>query len=323
MSIQLHEMDQYASGIYGSFSGNQYGIDTGIIEFPDTIRVVSQEKSKRIYHNPARLPSREQFSQDIQNGAEGMKEINRLLEWWAFPSSRLDDLRGRKAIPVPYTDSIIDGVIRKVGGEEKFKKLLQSGNTTKTVQREGDIINTPMIKIIGSEYRCKDPRIESLVEFIPFPASQILGIQYAPCMFEEKVEMFLNTHNTRKMLLESDTDQEIVIKVFPVDPKKYKFRTSAYGTYDTSPIGLIDPILDYYLIQPTESVYSWSGDIQRKQMIYSYVLTEGLYKKGVFTQYITYPYYEIPISIKKGMNPLTIEYYSYTPTDGDAFFIVE
>gem|GEM_PF-6735208 len=80
MSIQLHEMDQYASGIYGSFSGNQYGIDTGIIEFPDTIRVVSQEKSKRIYHNPARLPSREQFSQDIQNGAEGMKEINRLLE---------------------------------------------------------------------------------------------------------------------------------------------------------------------------------------------------------------------------------------------------
>jgi|GEM_PF-3670155 len=34
-----------------------------------------------------------------------------------------------------------------------------------------------------------------------------------------------------------------MVKVFPVDPEKYKFDTAIL---DTTPLKLIDPVLDYY-----------------------------------------------------------------------------
>jgi len=54
----------------------------------------------------------------------------------------------------------------------------------------------------------------------------------------------------------------------------------------------------------------------------------NIVKKYTRTDYpntttIVYPYYEVSTYIPKGDVRMHIMYYSYTPTDGNAFFIVE
>jgi len=301
------------------FSQNQFGVDTGKIEFPADIHVLIHEKSKRIYHKPEFLPD---FDDLIKyHNYENGKELHWF--WKKYPMSTFkydavaDEDRGmpgRTLHAIPETDTIIESIIQKVGGERNFLTLLKTWLKTSHVDTNEEI-DVPAMQIIGSEYRCKTPRLWTAQEYTSF-SSHIINFFPHHISCDEQNDLYLNTHNTRTLLIESPKEQEIIVKVFPVDPGKYKFDTAFL---DATPLKLIDPALDYYNIFLIPMVYWEKAPSIRKQKTYTYRIGD----KNENSTQVIYPYYEIPVSLKKGQNNFVLEYYSYTPSDGMSFFIVE
>jgi len=131
-----------------------------------------------------------------------------------------------------------------------------------------------MIKIIGSEHRCETPYISAAQEYTTFLSPLITkGLEYRECWFEDKKEMFLNTHNTKSLLLYVEEDTQITFKIFPVNPSKYKFNKHIFWDYyESIPFAFIDPILDYYDID----IRFQDNKIQKKYKKYSYTLQDML-----------------------------------------------
>jgi len=294
------------SGNYSPVSSNQYGVDTGIVIFPDTITWELQEKYKAVYPNSLWLPwiwewGTDSFSKKTQ------------------PYPHLDyELLWNMQTSIPQTDDFTDQLIDTLGNESIFLSLLWvwqkpwTNDTTKKIQ-------TPIMRIIGSEYRCKTPRIVPQSDYIARPGSVLTDVSYRACQFEEKKEIHANTVNNKQFRLISEQEQSITFRVYPIDPYNYKF-----GDRNIQPIlQLIDPLMDYHNIQIMIGKFgsipsSQSIDIQKKYTKFTYSHTSWNANTT-----IVYPYYEVTATLPAGESRMDIMYYSYTPTDGNAFFIVE
>jgi len=127
-------------------------------------------------------------------------------------------------IAIPQTDTFLESVIHMVGGERNFAQMMKRNNkpvkdeTTGVIQK-----GSTSIHIIGSEYRCEKPRLSPQSDYIFRPVSILLDDSYRSCMLEEKKNMYANTVNNKQFRILSETDQYITFKIFPIDPKNYKF----------------------------------------------------------------------------------------------------
>jgi len=102
----------------------------------------------------------------------------------------------------------------------------------------------PTIRLIGSDYRCTQPE-----DFIWSGTMPGMGVEYKTCMFEDGQELLANTHTQREFLLVSESDHEATLRIFPIDPKKYRFPM----TYEyVIPLIIIDPAMEYYNIATSE-----------------------------------------------------------------------
>gem|GEM_PF-4090885 len=101
---------------YYPFSYNQYGVDTGIFQFPDDVKILINEKSKRVYHKPEYLPDVE----DLQK-----YHLREPLYWYwekyppetyRFEKVEKEDrgMPGRSVRLIPQRDNIIETMIEKV-----------------------------------------------------------------------------------------------------------------------------------------------------------------------------------------------------------------
>gem|GEM_PF-2376230 len=145
------------------FSQNQYGVDTGKIEFPEDIQVLIHEKSKRIYHKPEFLPDYDDLIKyHTYDNTDNLHWFWKKYPLATFKGEDVADedrnMPGRALHPIPETDSIIDSMIQKVGGEKNFRTLLKTGYQAFPVYAS-EKIDVPAIQIIGSEYRCQTPRL--------------------------------------------------------------------------------------------------------------------------------------------------------------------
>jgi len=107
-------------------------------------------------------------------------------------------------------------------GEAKFLQYIGKGKQLwidgmKSSDRIADI------RIIGSEYRCEIPRVLVQSDYIYRPISVIPDSSYRSCHFEEQKQMHVNTVNNQQFSLFSEKKQEMIFRIFPIDPYKYKY----------------------------------------------------------------------------------------------------
>jgi len=284
-------------------SANSYGIDNGVVIFPDTVHSELREKHKAVYPNSQWLPL---------IGEIYWSEVSR-------PYSSDVNLAWNMNTAIPQTDTFLKSIIDMVGGEKNFVQMMKKNNKPVRDETTGMIIQkgSTSIHIMWSEYRCENPRISPQSDYIYRPTSIWLDDSYRSCMLEEKKNMYANTVNNKQFRIQSETEQEMTFQIFPVDPKNYKFWSS-----NGSRILFIDPLLDYHNMHILIGRFGyippeiWKENITKKYKRFSYT--------GTFVNTIVlYPYYEVTVTIPQWESKMDMMYYSYTPTDGNAFFIVE
>jgi len=310
-------------GEYYPISYNQYGIDTGVLQFPDDVQILYHEKAKQVFPNPEMVPSGELLNKDYQERNDYYEHQYQTTGSTDIPFPGKEyDMMGRGEIPIPKTSESIEYFIASVGGKKNFLSLLSGWQ--KRANHLDQIEDIPAVQIIGSEYRCTKPRIYSLQDYSPFSNHSIYGDAYQSCQFEDGQKLFYNTYTTRRWIVHSEIDQKVTATLFPVDPAKNKFIRGMYWDSSTV-VSLIDPALEYKIEEISRSNSdAWErGTATKKQLAQKYTFHNYWEDGEEYHTMVIFPYYEITLNLKKGDNTITLEYHSYTPTDGTSFFIVE
>jgi len=218
--------------------------------------------------------------------------------------------------PIPNKDEMMNYFINKIGSEEKFiQETLQSSKGT-----------LPKIKILWSDYRCHKENKSSFSNNNMIP---IQDIQYKPCMFEEKKEFFTNTQNGEVYSIYSEKNQNIKIKIFPVDQRKYIFDSySEFESWTSVVLFLVDPILDYYNLRVAFIDWNnkWNLSFSQDKIIKKYQIVQynRVWKYwDTFLTYWIFPYYEVELELSIWINKLKIDYLTYTVGDDYWYYISE
>gem|GEM_PF-1191516 len=247
--------------------------------------------------------------------------VSKTQEWISKPyHTRNDIMLWSTNTRIPPTNTVIDMFIEKSGGENNFVRLLGKGKELWIEgMRHQDRVQK--IRIIGSEYRCDKPEVILQTDYISKPISSMITDSYRACMFEDKKEIHANTVNNKTFRLVSDTQQNITFQVFPIDPYNHKFGEDN-ASYSI-PLGMIDPLLEYHNLQIFIGQQGVPRNdnitITKKYTLFRYTHTN----LEAHIQSVIYPYYEVTATLPAGESVMEMMYYSYTPTDGNAFFIVE
>lgn len=241
-----------------------------------------------------------------------------------YKKAKAKAIRGKEYYPymgvfgatskIPHTDEMMNYFISKIWGEKNFLNILKS-----------EIWTLPKIKILWSDYKCSD------YTTLYFRKINLPGLDtlYQPCMFEEKKEFFTNTENNESYTIYSEKNQNIKIKIFPVDQRKYIF--DSYNEFEHGtwvPLFLVDPILHYYnmIISFRDSNRQWIGGFTKDKIKKKYQIVEynRVWKYwDTFLTYWIFPYYELELELTTWLNSFQIEYLTYTPSSGYGYYISE
>lgn len=190
----------------------------------------------------------------------------------------------------------------KLIGEKKLKTLLWSSQ----------------ISIYWEENKCLDKKL----------IHSSLKPEKISCLYQNNPPALLNTHHTISYWVQSNKDQKIKIKIFPVDNREYLFYT--YDDWEKKQfpfLTFLDSSLQYYDI----SLTYWNKtdktlfDTTQNEFKTKYMLTQ--FDKNTYqlprnrwianelfnTTSLFFPYYETEIELKSGTNTLVFEYKTYTP----------
>lgn len=149
------------------------------------------------------------------------------------------------------------------------------------------------------------------------------------CIYWDYKDIYTNTVNTAYYYVESDIDQKINLKIFPVTNKDYVFFRADDEYYEKFPIlTLFDSSLEYYDLRA--AMPPLDGVMNTFNFNKKYVLTKfdkrnyplpnmlSLSNEMYNTTYTLVPYYETEIDLKKWWNTVIVSYKSYSHnSDGD------